>query len=133
MNQADLDRYRQKLLALGRRVNCDLSGVAGEALRTTGGEASGSLSNAPLHPADLGTDNYEQETAASLMANETQLLEQVSAALARIDQGTYGRCQECGRDIDRERLNALLYTPYCVACAERLESEGAAPQPTGSV
>jgi RNA polymerase-binding transcription factor DksA len=123
MNQAELDTYRQRLLALGRRMNNDLSAVAGEALRTTGGEASGSLSNAPLHPADLGTDNYEQETAVSLLANESQLLEQVSAALNRIEQGTYGRCQECGQDIDRERLNALPYTPYCVACAARVERE----------
>jgi RNA polymerase-binding transcription factor DksA len=129
MNQADLDTYRQRLLALGRRLNSDLSGVAGEALRTAGGAASGNLSNAPLHPADLGTDNYEQETAVSLMANETQLLEQVSTALARIDRGTYGRCQECGRDIDRERLNALPYTPYCVACAARVEADGSQAQP----
>jgi RNA polymerase-binding transcription factor DksA len=129
MNQADLDTYRQELLALGRRMNTDLSVVAGEALRTTGGEASGSLSNVPVHPADLGTDNYEQETAVSLLANESQLLELVSAALARIDQGTYGRCQECGGDIEPERLNALPYTPYCKDDAARVEAEGSQAQP----
>ena len=129
MNQADLDTYRQKLFALGRRMNSDLSAVAGEALRTTGGEASGSLSNAPVHPADLGTDNYEQETAVSLLANESQLLEQVSAALARIDQGTFGCCRECGQDVEPERLNALPYTPYCMACAARVEAEGSQAQP----
>ena len=69
--------------------------------------------------ADLGSDNFEQEVSLSLLENEGQLLERVSAALARIDQGTFGRCQECGRDISRERLDAVPYTPYCIQCAAR--------------
>jgi RNA polymerase-binding protein DksA len=129
MTQTELNTYRQKLLDLGRRMNRDLSSVASEALRTMGGEASGNLSNAPLHLADLGTDNFEQEVSLSLLENEGQLLEQVSAALRRIDKGTFGRCQECGKEIARPRLEALPYTPYCVDCAARLEAGDAGGTP----
>jgi RNA polymerase-binding transcription factor DksA len=125
MRPAELESYRQKLFALGQRMNRDLSTVAGEALRTMGGEASGNLSNAPLHLADLGSDNFDQEISLSLLENQGQLLEHVSAALARIDRGTFGRCQECGKTIVRQRLEALPYTPHCVHCAARLETESA--------
>jgi DnaK suppressor protein len=124
MTRKEMEAYRGKLVALRNRLRSDTSAVADEALRMTGGEASGNLSNVPVHPADLGTDNFEQELALGLLENQQQLLEQTRAALARIDDGTYGRCQECGRDIPAARLQALPYTPYCVPCAQRLQAEG---------
>ena len=123
MNQAELESYRRKLLELGRRLKGDVSGLESEALRTTGGEASGNLSNTPLHLADLGTDTYEEEIALDLLQNEEQLLEEIAAALDRIERGTFGRCEECGKEIPRERLNALPYTRHCVACARKVQGE----------
>jgi RNA polymerase-binding transcription factor DksA len=125
MTKMELEGYRQSLLVLGKRLGGDISGVAREALRRSGGEASGSLSNAPLHLADLGTDNFEQELAVSLVENSVQTLDQIAAALGRIDEGTYGRCQECGRQIPAKRLQALPYTPHCVDCARRIQAEEA--------
>src|SRR5262249_17794151 len=115
--------YRQKLLELGSRLKADISGLAGEALRQAGGEASGGLSNAPMHPADLGSDNYEQEVTLSLLDNDAQLLEDVEAALNRLDAGTYGRCDICGNAISRERLDVLPATRYCIDCAHRLDPQ----------
>jgi len=133
MTQAEIDVYRQKLLALGRRLQGDVSGLMDEALRKTGGEASGNLSNTPLHLADLGTDAFEQEVNLSLLENEDQQLEEVSAALDRIGQGTYGRCQECGQDIPRPRLDAVPFTRYCVGCAEKLQEKGPRLENPGSL
>ena len=130
MTQAELDGYRQKLLALGRRLKGDVSGLMDEALRQVGGEASGNLSNTPLHLADLGTDTFEQEINLSLLENEEQQLEEVAAALDRIGQGTYGRCQECGGEIPAARLDALPYTPHCVDCARKLQAESGPPAPS---
>ena len=124
MSKTDLEHYRQVLLALGRRLRGDVEGIANEALRQTGGEPSGSLSNAPLHTADLGSDMFEQELSLGLLENKDALLAHTAAALERIDKGTFGRCQECGKEIPRERLQALPYTPYCVACAQKLQDEG---------
>ena len=115
--------YRQRLLELGRRVQDDVSGLTGEALRTSGGEASGSLSNAPLHLADLGTDNFEQVLTLSLLANQEQVLDGIADALQRIEAGTYARCEVCHAEIAEERLEVLPYTSTCIQCARRLEGD----------
>jgi RNA polymerase-binding protein DksA len=121
MTKAILDGYRQQLMLLRSRLKGDVTHLADEALRKAGGEASGSLSNMPIHMADLGTDNFEQEFTLSLLENEEQALDEIGAALDRIDKGTFGQCEECGKEIPRERLRALPYARRCVACARKLE------------
>ncbi len=124
LNAAELQQYQQLLLSLGRRLRGDVEDLSSEALRRSGGEASGNLSNAPMHLADLGTDTYEQEMSVSLLENSERALEEISAALDRIDQGTFGQCEECHRAIGRERLRAIPYTRHCVECARRLQGDG---------
>jgi RNA polymerase-binding transcription factor DksA len=124
MTSRELEKYREKLLALRGRLRGDLENVRAEALRQSGGESSGNLSNVPMHLADLGTDNFEQEVALSLVEKEQAILDQIGPALEHIEQRTFGRCTECGRRIAPERLQALPYTPYCVECAARLEQQG---------
>jgi RNA polymerase-binding transcription factor DksA len=121
MTKPELDSFRQTLQSLRNRLTGDVSHLADEALRAMGGEASGSLSNAPLHMADLGTDNYEQEFTLSLLQNQEQALEEITLALDRIERGTYGRCEECQSPIPKARLQALPYTRHCVACARKLQ------------
>jgi RNA polymerase-binding transcription factor DksA len=121
MTKADLETYRATLLSLRNRLTGDVSHLAGEAMRGAGGESSGSLSNAPLHPADLGSDNFEQEFTLSLLQNQEQVLEEIADALERIKKGTFGRCEECLVLIPKARLQALPYTRHCVACARKLQ------------
>ena len=73
----------------------------------------------PLHMADIGSDNFEQEFTLSLMANEEDTLQRIEAALERIEDGTYGLCEECEVAIPKMRLNAIPYTPFCVKCASK--------------
>ena len=121
MTKAQLEKYRQLLLSMRSRLQGEVSHLADEALRTTGGEASGSLSNAPLHMADLGTDNFEQEFTLSLLQNQEQALDEIRDALGRIDGGTFGQCEECHQPIPKARLQALPYTRHCVECARKLQ------------
>jgi RNA polymerase-binding transcription factor DksA len=69
--------------------------------------------------ADAGTVTFERERDLSLSQNARDLIEKIERALVRMDQGTYGRCQACGRPIEPERLDALPYTTYCLADARR--------------
>src|SRR5262245_43228021 len=125
MTRTEIESHRQHLLALRDRLGGDVSHLADEALKASGGEASGNLSNMPIHMADLGTDNFERENTLHLLANEEQLLKEIDAALLRIEQGTYGRCEECGGAIaPKARLKELPYTRYCVACARKLDGSG---------
>jgi RNA polymerase-binding transcription factor DksA len=121
MTKAELDIFRDRLLALRSRLNGDVSHLADEALKARGGEASGSLSNAPLHPADLGTDNYEQEFTLGLLQNQENALADIADALDRVDKGTFGKCEECGAAIPKGRLQTLPHTRHCVDCARRLQ------------
>jgi RNA polymerase-binding transcription factor DksA len=121
MTKADLETYRDTLVHLQARLNGDVSHLANEALRSGGGEAGGNLSNAPLHPADLGTDNFEQEFTLNLLQNQEQVLKEITEALARIRTGTFGRCEECQAVIRKGRLQAVPYTRYCVGCARKLQ------------
>jgi RNA polymerase-binding transcription factor DksA len=131
MKREELEKNRQRLLELAARLKADEQGVAGDALRQVSGDVSGNLSNVPLHLADLGTDTFEQEMSASLMTNSRQLQTEVAAALERIEQGKFGQCEQCGRDIGEGRLQAVPYTRYCVECAQNAENEGEAGfQPT---
>ena len=121
MTKPDLDNFRDTLQNLQARLTGDVSHLANEALRAGGGDAGGNLSNAPLHPADLGTDNFEQEFTLSLLQNQEQVLEEITEALARIRNGTFGRCEECHGVIPKPRLQAVPYTRHCVACARKLQ------------
>jgi RNA polymerase-binding protein DksA len=116
--------FRQRLLALKKRLGGDLTELENETLHGTGGEASGGLSNVPVHPADLGSDAYDQEVSLGLMENENKLLADIDDALHRIDEGTFGRCEECNRPISRERLEAIPYARYCLKCAQARDNAG---------
>jgi DnaK suppressor protein len=125
MTQAEIEPYRQELLSLKKRLGGDLSALEEEALRGSGGEASGGLSNVPVHPADLGTDNFEEEVSVGLLENELQILQEIDAALLRIEKGSYGVCEECHQEISRQRLKVLPYARLCLRDARKLQDEGA--------
>jgi DnaK suppressor protein len=119
MTKTELDSYREQLVNLQQRLRGDVSNLANEALRERGGD--GNLSNVPLHMADLGTDNNEQENTLSLLANEEQQLTAITEALERINQGRFGKCEECGTAIPRARLKELPFARFCVECARKHE------------
>ena len=123
MTSAEIDEFRRTLLALKKRLGGVLSELEEEALRPVGGEAAGGLSNVPVHLADLGTENFEEELTLELVENEEQILTEVNDALARIEQGTSGRCENCHRDIPWERLKAVPYARYCIRCAQKLQGK----------
>jgi RNA polymerase-binding transcription factor DksA len=122
MTQAELAGYRQSLLALQHRLGADVSSLADEVL-SADEQASGNLSHVPIHPADLGTDAYERELTQGLLENEEQTLEEIGAALERIEKGSFGCCERCHREIPEPRLQALPYTRYCVKCASDLPAK----------
>jgi DnaK suppressor protein len=131
MTKAQLQAYQKQLLALSSDVRGNLNDVTEQAQRPTGGEAGGGLSNAPMHLGDVGTETYMQELSSTLMQTEQDMSNEISAALRRIDDGTFGICEECGQPIPEARLQALPYTPYCVKCADTAGSSPRANLNTG--
>lgn len=72
-------------------------------------------------PADSGSANLERDRAQSLSSHARRLLEDIDTALTRMDDGTYGTCQECGTRIEKERLEALPYATLCMDCKRNAE------------
>lgn len=120
MKKSDVLAFKQKLLAIRARLRGDVSAMAQVALRKSGMEGSDG-STMPIHMAELGSDNFEQEFTLSLMETEEDTLELVDSALARIDAGVFGKCIQCEGAIPKTRLNAIPFTPVCIRCAEKME------------
>ena len=95
--------------------------MADTALSKSRSEAHGDLSSMPIHMADIGSDNFEQEFTLSLMESDAGTLDKIEAALERVEDGTYGHCEECGAKIPKTRLNAIPYATMCVKCASEYE------------
>ncbi|MBM4000323.1 MAG: TraR/DksA family transcriptional regulator [Planctomycetes bacterium] len=121
MKKSEMKPYKEILLALRARLRGDVTAMAKAALHKTRSESSGDLSSMPIHMADIGSDNFEQEFTLSLMQSEEESLDQIEAALERIEKGAYGSCLECEGKIPKARLTAIPFTPHCVKCAEKLQ------------
>ena len=117
MKKSEFRPYKERLLQLRARLRGDVSTMADSTLRKTRSESNGDLSSMPIHMADIGTDAYEQEFTLSLMESEDDTISMVEDALERIEDGTYGKCVECGARIPKTRLNAIPHTPLCIKCA----------------
>jgi DnaK suppressor protein len=121
MKKAELKVFKETLLGLRARLRGDVNQMADAALNKSRSQANGDLSSMPIHMADIGSDNFEQEFTLSLMQSEEGTLEKIEAALERIEDGVYGECEECGVKIPKTRLNAIPYATLCVKCASQME------------
>ena len=74
------------------------------------------------HMADDASEAYEQAKEMALHQNARQLLAQVTDALTRFDQGTYGICERCKAQIDPARLEALPYAILCLRCQRQAKA-----------
>ncbi len=79
------------------------------------------LSVADNHPADVGTEVFERSKDIGLRENALIQLAKIDEALGKIEAGTYGRCDVCGKEIPAARLEALPQTTLCLACKNRDE------------
>jgi RNA polymerase-binding transcription factor DksA len=122
LNRRQIDTFKRRLQELARRHDADLTSLRNETARGVGGDAGGSLSDAPHHEADLGTAHHEEEIGLLLMENQERLLAECNAALARITAGTYGLCGRCAAEIPVARLDAF---------PEELERSDGLPVPAG--
>jgi DnaK suppressor protein len=117
-NTKELEHFRDLLLTKRRELVGDMSQMEREALRSAGGT---NLSNLPLHMADMGTDNYEQEFTLGLVEKDRNLLREINQALAKIQDGSYGICEGTGKPIGKVRLEIQPWSRFSVEYARQKE------------
>ncbi len=126
LKQNEMEVFRSQLMLLQSRIQGDVDHLSNGALDSGGGD-----SKSPTHMAELGTETYEQEFSIRMMENDQDVLDEIRAALIRIEEGTFGMCQSCveeGRPatkawIPKMRLKYLPYARNCIECERQRERQ----------
>jgi len=122
MKAEELAHFKKLLLSVRERLVGKVDSMQGEALKRSRQDASGDLSNVPIHMADVGTDNYERELMIELIESGEESVRNIDTALEKIEDGSFGICEICNKKINKERLKAVPHARLCIDCQR--EEEG---------
>jgi RNA polymerase-binding protein DksA len=114
---AELAEIRKELVA----ELTELGDAYDRSLRDLNDLQQSSTDGAGDDQADAGSKTFEREQEQSIAANRMDLITQIQRAIERIDAGTYGFCESCGKPIPKARLRAFPSATLDVACKQREE------------
>lgn len=120
MKKREMQKFKKLLLTEGEHLTKGIRTIGEDTLQAAGQKAASDMSSF----AEAGTDNNDRETALKLAGGESQMLREVSEALLRIEEGTYGKCVDCDEEIPVKRLEVFPAAKRCVECKSRFEKEG---------
>ncbi len=123
MEKKNLSSFKELLLKKKAELQKGIQHIADDALKTSQRDAAGDLSAYSLHMADVATDNYDREFSLGLADKEQAVVHRINAAMERIDDGSYGKCELCDKKIAVARLKAVPYAELCVPCQESQEKK----------
>lgn len=126
LTKAEVTIYQRQLQMLSARLRGDVESIGEEAFGREDAE-----SKSPTHMAELGSENYEQDFALDLIRNEQETLIEISAALGKVEKGTFGLCEGCLEEgkterksaIPKTRLKAIPWARNCVECERKRETQ----------
>ena len=112
-----------KKLILKRKEEAldEIKHISEDTLKKSQKDASGDISGYTYHMADVATDTYDREFSLGLASNDRELLYELDDAMKKIEEGTFGICEECKSVISQTRLKAVPYARLCVKCQEKKE------------
>jgi len=119
MDKKKRERFRRLLLKERERVLKEIENLEDE-ISSEQKELSGS-SGYSYHPADIATDDYNREFNLGLASTEGEILYQIERALEKMETGEYGKCEDCKKEIDEERLKSIPYARFCIQCQKKRE------------
>lgn len=119
LSRKQIAEYRAMLIEKRAELIGDVKGM--ESARSA---SLDDISHMPLHMADVGTDMFEQEFTLGLIESERRLLVEITEALHRIEDKTYGVCLASGRPIGAARLEFKPWAKYCIEVARLREKRG---------
>ncbi len=129
MQSEQLNKFAQELYQEKERLVKQISRLEESGIGDTMSDSVGELSVYDNHPADLGDELFERSKDTALRDNAHILLENVEEALKKIDNGTYGICDKCGKQIPLARLEAVPWADECIDCQREDEVFDPTPRP----
>ena len=115
-----LKQFRQLLITERTKLADEIKSIARDA-STSPRDASGDLSAYTVHMADMAADTYDRELSMNIVSSEQEILYQIDDALKRLEDGSYGICQQCNQAIVMSRLRAVPYASLCIDCQRSKE------------
>ena len=110
---------RQRLIEERSRLSSTAGQVADEIdVDETEQSSLGELSSIDQHPADHASETFEREKDLTILGSIGDQVDEIDAALERLDNGTYGKCESCGKPIGDDRLEARPASRFCIEDAE---------------
>lgn len=122
MRKTDLERMHKLLLEKKKEILKEMGIVGDTHGKSTVKDSTGDLSSYSYHMADQGTDNMEREMAFAFASKGSRLLYHLDEALRRIEDGSYGKCQSCGKQVQIARLRAVPHARLCINCKSEEET-----------
>ena len=123
MNKNDLEYFKGLIVSKKGELLSELGYLENSSMSATSKDRAGDLSSYSYHMADQGTDTMDREMAFSLASREGRYLHHLNEALERIENGTYGICRSCGKEISRARLEAVPNATQCISCKNAEEKK----------
>lgn len=123
MNAKELEYFKGIILAKRREVLRNEGKLEAVDVKKIDQSENTVESKYTTHMADLGSDTMMLEQNSYFTARNRKFLQHLNAALRRIENGEYGICIVCGKDIPKERLEAVPHTRFCVPCKSQKDKE----------
>jgi DnaK suppressor protein len=121
LNKKDMAEYKKLITKRKHEILDAIDHISEDTLKKSQKDASGDISGYTFHMADVATDNYDREFSLGLASNDRQMLYELDDALKRIDDGSFGVCEECKTALTKARLKALPYARLCLNCQQKRE------------
>jgi len=121
--KSDLKEFKKIVLKRKEEVLGDIKHISDDTLGKSQKEASGDISGYTYHMADVATDNYDREFSLGLASGERKSLYELDDALKRIEDGTFGICDDCKLTITKIRLKAVPSARLCIKCQQKREKK----------
>lgn len=120
-NRQDLSVFKKLILKRKEEIIDEIDHISQDTLRKSQKDAAGDISGYTYHMADVATDTYDREFSLELASNERKTLIELEDAAKRIDEGTFGICEDCKTLITKTRLKVVPQARLCIKCQERRE------------
>ncbi|MCM8780396.1 MAG: TraR/DksA family transcriptional regulator [Candidatus Omnitrophica bacterium] len=115
----ELQEFKKLILQMKDDILDEIQHLSQDTLKKSQKDASGDISGYAYHMADVATDTYDREFSLSLASDSRKLLYELDDALKKIEEGTFGICEDCKILITKSRLKALPYARLCIKCQEK--------------
>ncbi|MCM8783070.1 MAG: TraR/DksA C4-type zinc finger protein [Candidatus Omnitrophica bacterium] len=121
MTKKEKEYFKRLLLKQKEEALEEIKHISDDTLKKSQKDASGDISGYTYHMADVATDTYDREFSLGLATNEHKVIYELNEALKRLEEGTFGICEECKNPIPKIRLKAIPYARLCIKCQQAKE------------